>query len=399
MLRLSAERGGDPDREGKKDPLDVVVWRGLREGEPSWESPFGPGRPGWHIECAAIATRHLGLAFDVQGGGTDLVFPHHEMSAGHAQVAQPDASFAQAYVHAGMVGYDGEKMSKSKGNLVFVSALRNSDVDPMAIRLALLRHHYRSDWEWTDAELFGRRGHPRPTGVGRCRWARARLPLRWSPRSWPRWPTTSTHPGRRRPSTRGSPTPSATTVSPTRATPRPPSRCCRCSTQRSGLPSDGSLGGMSDNAVRPKLAVSGASDALQWYADVLDAVIGDRYQAGEQVVFAELEVLGTTITLKDADGADPVPQPGPILDCVVDDPDAVATRMVAAGAEVVFPVDDQPYGARGGRVRDPFGVQWLLQTPVTMTPEEIQRAIDQMQRRDRQARCRCPCRGRRRRGA
>jgi PhnB protein len=135
---------------------------------------------------------------------------------------------------------------------------------------------------------------------------------------------------------------------------------------------------MSHNAVRPKLALSGASDALQWYADVLDADIGDRYQAGEQVVFAELVVLGTTVTLKDADAADPVAQPGPILDCVVEDPDALAARMVAGGAEVVFPVADQPYGARGGRVRDPFGVQWLLQTPVTMTPEEVQRAIDEM---------------------
>ena len=96
----------------------------------------------------------------MQGGGSDLVFPHHEMSAGHAQVADPGGPFARAYVHAGMVGYDGEKMSKSKGNLVFVSALRNSDVDPMAIRLALLRHHYRSDWEWTDAELW--RGGRRP---------------------------------------------------------------------------------------------------------------------------------------------------------------------------------------------------------------------------------------------
>lgn len=154
MLRLSAERGGDPEREGKKDPLDVVVWRARRDGEPSWDSPFGPGRPGWHIECTAIARQHLGAAFDVQGGGSDLVFPHHEMTAGHGQVAHPGAPFAQAYVHAGMVGYDGEKMSKSKGNLVFVSALRNSDVDPMAIRLALLRHHYRSDWEWTDDELW-----------------------------------------------------------------------------------------------------------------------------------------------------------------------------------------------------------------------------------------------------
>jgi len=154
MLRMFGERGGDPDREGKRDPLDCVVWRGKREGEPSWDSPFGPGRPGWHIECTAIAIEHLGSAFDVQGGGSDLIFPHHEMSAGEAQVADPGQPFARAYAHAGMVAYDGEKMSKSKGNLVFVSALRNSDVDPMAIRLVLLRHHYRSDWEWTDDQLW-----------------------------------------------------------------------------------------------------------------------------------------------------------------------------------------------------------------------------------------------------
>jgi L-cysteine:1D-myo-inositol 2-amino-2-deoxy-alpha-D-glucopyranoside ligase len=154
MLRLFGERGGDPDRPGKKDPLDCVVWRGERDGEPSWPSPFGPGRPGWHIECTAIALQHLGPTFDVQGGGSDLVFPHHEMGAGHAQVADPGTPFARTYVHAGMVGYNGEKMSKSLGNLVFVSALRNSDVDPAAIRLALLRHHYRSDWEWTDDELW-----------------------------------------------------------------------------------------------------------------------------------------------------------------------------------------------------------------------------------------------------
>jgi L-cysteine:1D-myo-inositol 2-amino-2-deoxy-alpha-D-glucopyranoside ligase len=154
MLRLFGQRGGDPERAGKKDPLDCVVWRGEREGEPSWPSPFGPGRPGWHIECTAIAQRYLGPTFDVQGGGTDLAFPHHEMGAGHAQVADPGVPFARTYVHAGMVGYNGEKMSKSLGNLVFVSALRHSDVDPSAIRLALLRHHYRSDWEWTDAELW-----------------------------------------------------------------------------------------------------------------------------------------------------------------------------------------------------------------------------------------------------
>ncbi|MEQ4522171.1 cysteine--1-D-myo-inosityl 2-amino-2-deoxy-alpha-D-glucopyranoside ligase [Nocardioides kribbensis] len=154
MLRIFPERGGDPDRPGKRDPLDCVVWRGERKGEPSWPRPFGPGRPGWHVECTAIAMEHLGGAFDVQAGGSDLVFPHHEMCAGHAQVAEPGTPFAQVYSHAGMVAYDGEKMSKSRGNLVFVSALRNSDVDPMAIRATLLRHHYRSDWEWTDAELF-----------------------------------------------------------------------------------------------------------------------------------------------------------------------------------------------------------------------------------------------------
>jgi len=154
MLEVFGERGGDPERAGKKDPLDCVVWRGERPGEPSWVSPFGPGRPGWHIECTAIAMEHLGLGFDVQAGGSDLVFPHHEMSAGHAQVAEPGERFAQAFAHAGMVAYDGEKMSKSKGNLVFVSALRNSDVDPMATRLVLLQHHYRSDWEWTDDLLW-----------------------------------------------------------------------------------------------------------------------------------------------------------------------------------------------------------------------------------------------------
>lgn len=153
MLRYFAERGGDPDTPGKKDPLDPVIWRGERPGEPAWESPFGRGRPGWHIECAAIALEHLGPAFDVQGGGSDLIFPHHEMCAGHTQVVTGEP-FARSYAHAGMVGYGGEKMSKSLGNLVFVSALRNSDIDPMAVRLTLLRHHYRTDWEWTDEQLF-----------------------------------------------------------------------------------------------------------------------------------------------------------------------------------------------------------------------------------------------------
>ena len=156
MLELSAERGGDPDHPGKKDPLDVVVWRAQRPGEPAWDSRFGRGRPGWHVECAAIATDRLGPAFDVQAGGYDLVFPHHEMSASHTRVAfagHPGHVFARSYAHAGMVGLDGEKMSKSLGNLVFVSRLVGDGEDPMAVRLALLAHHYREDWEWTAGGL------------------------------------------------------------------------------------------------------------------------------------------------------------------------------------------------------------------------------------------------------
>jgi L-cysteine:1D-myo-inositol 2-amino-2-deoxy-alpha-D-glucopyranoside ligase len=153
MLRLAAERGGDNDRPGKKDPLDCLLWRGERPGEPSWPSPMGPGRPGWHVECSAIALAHLGGAIDVQGGGSDLVFPHHEMSASEAQAARPGQPFAHSYVHGGMVAYEGQKMSKSLGNLVFVSKLRESGVDPTLIRLAIVAHHYRSDWEWTDADL------------------------------------------------------------------------------------------------------------------------------------------------------------------------------------------------------------------------------------------------------
>jgi len=153
MVELAAERGGDPDRPGKKDPLDPIVWLAARPGEPAWESEFGAGRPGWHVECAAIATRYLGSTFDVQAGGSDLIFPHHEMSASHARVALSTAGggevFARRYAHAGMVRLDGAKMSKSLGNLVFVSRLRAAGADPMAIRLAILAHHYREDWDWT----------------------------------------------------------------------------------------------------------------------------------------------------------------------------------------------------------------------------------------------------------
>lgn len=154
MRQLSAERGGDPERPGKKNPLDPMLWTAAREGEPHWDGgSLGPGRPGWHIECVAIALEHLGMGFDIQGGGSDLAFPHHEMGASHAQALTGEYSFAKAYVHAGMVGLDGEKMSKSKGNLVFVSALRRDGVDPSAIRLVLLAHHYRADWEYTAADL------------------------------------------------------------------------------------------------------------------------------------------------------------------------------------------------------------------------------------------------------
>ena len=150
MTALFAERGGDPDRTGKRDPLDCLVWMRQRPGEPGWDSDLGVGRPGWHVECAAIAHHHLGVPLDIQGGGRDLVFPHHEMSASEAQVAYPGEPFARGYAHAGMVGLDGEKMSKSLGNLVLVSRLRDHGEDPRAIRLALLSRHYRGDWEWTD---------------------------------------------------------------------------------------------------------------------------------------------------------------------------------------------------------------------------------------------------------
>jgi L-cysteine:1D-myo-inositol 2-amino-2-deoxy-alpha-D-glucopyranoside ligase len=178
MLVLSAERGGDPGRPGKKDPLDALVWLAARPGEPAWEAPFGPGRPGWHVECAAIATRYLGRVFDVQAGGTDLIFPHHELSASHARVALREGmpaiagwgaggaaaaadadggggggAFARHYAHAGMVRLDGEKMSKSLGNLVFVSSLLAEGTDPMAVRLAILAHGYRHDWDWTQPGL------------------------------------------------------------------------------------------------------------------------------------------------------------------------------------------------------------------------------------------------------
>jgi len=152
MLRLAGERGGDPDRPGKRDPLDPLLWRAARAGEPSWETVLGAGRPGWHIECSVIAGDRLGLPISVQGGGSDLVFPHHEMSAGHA-AALAHQPLANAYVHTGMIAYQGEKISKSLGNLVTVRGLLDDGADPRAIRLALLSHKYSDDWEWFDSEL------------------------------------------------------------------------------------------------------------------------------------------------------------------------------------------------------------------------------------------------------
>jgi L-cysteine:1D-myo-inositol 2-amino-2-deoxy-alpha-D-glucopyranoside ligase len=153
MLRLSASGGGDPDRPGKKDPLDPVLWLGPREGEPSWDAPWGRGRPGWHVECCAIARSTLGDTIDLHGGGTDLVFPHHEMSSAEASVALGVWPFARHWTHQAMVALNGEKMSKSKGNLVFVRHLR-LDHDPMAVRLALLDHHYRTQWQWEHQDIL-----------------------------------------------------------------------------------------------------------------------------------------------------------------------------------------------------------------------------------------------------
>ncbi|HXH35043.1 MAG TPA: cysteine--1-D-myo-inosityl 2-amino-2-deoxy-alpha-D-glucopyranoside ligase [Plantibacter sp.] len=152
MATYFAERGGDPDRDGKRDPFDPLLWRAARDGEPSWETVVGRGRPGWHIECSVIALEHLGSDFTVQGGGSDLVFPHHDLSAGHA-AALSGHPLAQVFSHAGMVAYEGEKMSKSLGNLVLVSRLAADGSDPAAIRLAILANHYRSDWEWDHAHL------------------------------------------------------------------------------------------------------------------------------------------------------------------------------------------------------------------------------------------------------
>jgi L-cysteine:1D-myo-inositol 2-amino-2-deoxy-alpha-D-glucopyranoside ligase len=131
--------------------LDPLLWRAAREGEPSWDGgELGAGRPGWHIECTTITLDHLGMPFDLSAGGSDLIFPHHEMTAVQALALVDGAVFAHHYAHQAMVAYQGEKMSKSKGNLVFVSRLRKDGVDPRVIRMVLLAQHYRTDWEYSD---------------------------------------------------------------------------------------------------------------------------------------------------------------------------------------------------------------------------------------------------------
>lgn len=155
MFAMSRERGGDPDRPGKRNPLDPMLWLAARDGEPSWDGGdgLGAGRPGWHIECTALALDLIGVPFDVQIGGHDLVFPHHDMSALQATALTGEPTYAEHYLYQALVAYEGEKMSKSKGNLVFVSVLREAGVDPMVIRTLLLAQHYRIGWEYTDELL------------------------------------------------------------------------------------------------------------------------------------------------------------------------------------------------------------------------------------------------------
>jgi len=155
-LRIFKERGGDPDRVGKKHPLDTLLWLKGRPNEPAWESPFGAGRPGWHIECAAIALKYASgnpkFTLTIQGGGSDLIFPHHYMSGVQGRNLV-NREFAEIYTHTGMIGLAGEKMSKSKGNLVFVSKLLAEGVDPVVIRVNLMQDRYRNDRMWSGAGL------------------------------------------------------------------------------------------------------------------------------------------------------------------------------------------------------------------------------------------------------
>jgi L-cysteine:1D-myo-inositol 2-amino-2-deoxy-alpha-D-glucopyranoside ligase len=151
MLEYARERGGNVEDPHKRDPLDFVLWQPSLDDEPAWESLWGSGRPGWHIECSALALRELGTTIDLHGGGADLIFPHHECERAQSEAATGEP-FVRHWMHQAMVRMDGEKMSKSLGNLVFVSELRK-EFDPMAIRLMIIENHYRSEWEWDDGRM------------------------------------------------------------------------------------------------------------------------------------------------------------------------------------------------------------------------------------------------------
>ena len=153
MISLARERGGNLDDPNKRDPLDFVLWHPSAPDEPSWETMWGPGRPGWHIECSALAMRELGETIDLHGGGSDLIFPHHECERAQSEAATGE-QFVKHWMHGPMVFMDGQKMSKSLGNLVFIDKLRET-WDPRAIRLAIIEHHYRHNWSW-DLELMPR---------------------------------------------------------------------------------------------------------------------------------------------------------------------------------------------------------------------------------------------------
>ncbi len=148
MLEYARQRGGNVDDPNKRDPLDFVLWHPSADDEPAWDAMWGAGRPGWHIECSALALRELGTTIDLHGGGSDLIFPHHECERAQSEAATGEP-FVRHWMHVAMVFKDGQKMSKSLGNLVFVDALRR-EWDPRAIRLAVLVHHYRGEWEWND---------------------------------------------------------------------------------------------------------------------------------------------------------------------------------------------------------------------------------------------------------
>ena len=231
MVRLARARGGNPDDPHRRDPLDFVLWQPSLPDEPAWRAPFGVGRPGWHVECSVMAMHELGPTLDLHGGGTDLIFPHHE-----CEVAQSESitgePFARHWVHSAMVSYEGEKMSKSLGNLVFVSDLLKM-ADARAIRLALMRHHYRAGFEWHDTDL------DEGTALLHRLLAAAERPTAPTPRPTPRAcappsTTTSTRRARSRRSTT-----SRARCSPAATTP-PRRRCCassaRCSASTSTAP-------------------------------------------------------------------------------------------------------------------------------------------------------------------